>query len=63
MGIALWTRDAAIKLKTEGIELTRNTLMNIQRPSTIYMNGAQQRNNQWSMTLNDKETDDLKWLL
>lgn len=63
MGIGLWTRDAAIKLKTEGIELTRNTLSNIQRPSTIYMNGNNASQNQWKMTLNDKDSEDLKWLL
>jgi hypothetical protein len=63
MGIALWTRDAAIKLKTEGIELTRNTLSNIQRPRTVYMNGNATSQNQWKMTLNDKDSEDLKWLL
>lgn len=62
-GIALWARDAAIKLKTQGIELTKNTLLHIQKPKTIYINGAQQQNNQWSMTLNDKESENLKWLL
>jgi hypothetical protein len=62
MGIALWTRDSAIKLKMDGMELTKHALNNIQKPSVAYRN-AGNADNYWKMRVSDKENEDLSWLL
>lgn len=62
MGIALWTRDSAIKLKMEGMELTKNALNNIQRPVVAYTN-KNIDNNYWKMRVSDKDNEDISWLL
>lgn len=62
MGIALWTRDSAIKIKMEGLELTKNALNNIQKPQMAYRN-VTNADNYWKMRVSDKENEDLSWLL
>lgn len=62
MGIALWTRDSAIKLKKDGIELTKNALSNIQRPKFAYKNTSD-ADNYWKMQTRNNENEDISWLL
>jgi hypothetical protein len=62
IGIALWTRDSAIKIKNEGMQLTKNALNNIQKPTMGHTN-ALNTDNYWKMRISDKENEDLSWLL
>ena len=60
---AMYVRDTALKQKQYGIEMTKATLNNIQRPSA-YQGAyfASGNDNPYSMDING-ETEDLKWLL
>ena len=60
--IALWVRDTSFKLKTNGMQLQRLAVDNINRVIPIMKQGYKQ-NNSWKMNINGKETDDLTWLL
>ena len=62
-GIALWTRDAAIKLKNEGIALTKNALSYIQSTKPISTSNSYAKEYGWEVGLPNGKTEDLKWLL
>lgn len=62
MGIALWTRDSAIKIKMEGMQMTRLALNNIHNPKVAYRN-TENADNYWKMRISDKENEDISWLL
>jgi hypothetical protein len=59
---AMYVRDTALKQKQYGIEMTKATLNNIQRPSA-YQGAyfASGNDNPYTMDING-ETEDLKWL-
>jgi len=59
---AMYVRDTALKQKQYGIEMTKATLNNIQRPSQ-YQGAyfASGNDNPYTMDING-ETEDLKWL-
>lgn len=62
--IALWVRDTALRLRQQGIELTKNALDGISHRTTAYGFGGNSHNEQnpWEMDVNG-ESEDLKWLL
>lgn len=60
--MALWTRDTALKMRMEGIELTKNAVNNIQKYDGAYTANADMKQKYWSMPTG-KERDDLTWLI
>jgi hypothetical protein len=61
--IALWVRDTALKLRQQGIELTKSTLNGITRNSAIYTNNSGQlKDAGWTMKTKDGDMD-TRWLL
>ena len=68
LAISLWVRDTALRLRQEGIDLTRQTLGGIGQ-STLDMGGMGfggntiNEDNPWSMDLGNGEREDLNWLI
>ena len=62
--IAMYIRDTALKYRQQGIELTKATLNNIQKPSQ-YQGAyfALGEDNPYSMITNHNTSEDLTWLL
>lgn len=58
--INLWVRDTALKLRSLGIEFTKNAMKNISK--SVYKSDGLGRPRGWEMKLG-KETESLKWLL
>ena len=62
-GIALWVRDTALRLRAEGIELSKKTLSNFSNPNQL-MYTPGQKEDSWKIEIGpNKENEDLKWLL
>jgi len=66
--IGLWTRDTAIKLRSDGMDLQRSILKNIsvQRNNQIYNSNGQRQgpgSETWKMPGGQGESEDLTWLL
>ena len=59
--IGLWVRDTALRLRTEGIELTKKTLSRMQDIDGLYT-PDDQPNDSWSWEVNKKQ-ESLDWLL
>lgn len=64
MSIGLWVRDTAIRLRQEGIDLTKNALGSIsQQVEPIgFFSGAENVENPWKMRIGNEE-EDLTWLI
>ena len=60
--IGLWVRDTALRLRTEGIELTKKTLSRMQDIEGVYTNDDANRNDSWDWETG-KEKESLEWLL
>jgi hypothetical protein len=62
-GIALWVRDTALRLRAEGIELSKKTLSNFANPNPL-MYTPDVNEDAWKIKIGPKEDiEDLKWLL
>jgi hypothetical protein len=62
--IGLWVRDTALRLKTEGIELTKKTLTRMMDNDGLYNSNEPNRNDSWEWeTGQNKEKESLEWLL
>jgi len=59
-GIALWIRDTALRLRSEGIELQKKTISSIGLDKAIYTPNT--KNDSWSWDVRDKK-EDLTWLI
>ena len=59
-GIALWIRDTALRLRSEGIELQKKTISRIGLVIAIYTPIT--KNDSWSWDVRDKK-EDLTWLI
>ena len=59
--LGLWVRDTALRLRTEGIELTKKTLSRMQDIDGLYT-PDDQKNESWSWDVN-KNKESLEWLL
>jgi len=62
-GIALWVRDTALRLRAEGIELSKKTISNFGTPNQlVYTPGKKE--DSWKIEIGpNKEQEDLQWLL
>jgi len=62
-GIALWVRDTALRLRAEGIELSKKTMSNFSTPNQLmYTPGGKE--DAWRIEIGpNKENEDIKWLL
>ena len=62
--IGLWVRDTALRLRTEGIELTKKTLNRLQDVEGVYTEEDVQKNDSWDWEVGkDKKRESLEWLL
>jgi len=62
-GIALWVRDTALRLRAEGIELSKKTISNFATPNQL-MYTPGKKEDSWKIEIGpQKETEDLNWLL
>jgi hypothetical protein len=62
-GTALWVRDTAIKLRQQGLDLTRRTLTHAYKTNTIIHRGNNIPNNPWQMKNVKGGDEDIRWLL
>jgi hypothetical protein len=60
--IGLWVRDTALRLRTQGIELTKKTLSRMMDNEGLYTQDDVQKNDSWDWDTG-KEKEDLTWLL
>jgi len=62
--IGLWIRDTALKLKQQGIDLTKRALLHINKNQSVYNNksGSPMAKAQSQMRLSNGQTEDLNWL-
>ena len=64
--IGLWVRDTALRLRTEGIELTKKTLNRLQDIEGVYTDDDVKKNDSWDWEVgskNNKQKESLEWLL
>jgi len=60
--IGLWVRDTALRLRTEGIELTKKTLTMMNQEGVYTPNDS--NNGEWDWEIGkDKKKESLEWLL
>ena len=59
--IALWVRDTALRLRSEGIELSKRAIQGIGQNPGIYTSEVQ-KNDSWEMDVKG-EKEDLTWLI
>jgi len=64
MSIGLWVRDTALRLRQEGVDLTKRALGGItqQNEPIGFFSGTGQEDDPWTMKVGGKD-EDLKWLL
>jgi hypothetical protein len=61
--IALWLRDTSLKLRQQGIELTKNSLSHVQKTQpTIYTGRPANHADGWSWN-NGRDNENLTWLI
>jgi hypothetical protein len=64
LSIGLWVRDTALRLRQEGIDLTKRALGGISNHSyTGIYGGNGLEDNPWEMDINGQKEDLTKWLL
>jgi hypothetical protein len=63
LSIGMWVRDTALRLRQQGIELTKKAVSGIttETYSGIY-GGSGMDTNPWKMQIGDEEEDLSKWL-
>ncbi len=60
--IGLWVRDTALRLRTQGVELTKKTLSRMMDNEGLYTQEDVNKNDSWEWETG-KEKEDLTWLL
>ena len=60
--IGLWVRDTALRLRTQGVELTKKTLSKMMDNEGLYTNDDVKKNDSWDWETG-KEKESLEWLL
>jgi len=60
--IGLWVRDTALRLRTQGVELTKKTLNRMMDNEGLYTQEDVNKNDSWEWETG-KEKEDLTWLL
>jgi hypothetical protein len=62
--IGLWVRDTALRLQTQGVELTKKTLTRMMDNDAVYTTDDANKNDSWEWeTGQNKEKESLEWLL
>ena len=59
--IALWVRDTALRLRSEGIELSKKAIQGIGQNPGVYTSNTES-NDSWEMDVRG-EKEDLTWLI
>jgi len=59
--IALWVRDTALRLRTEGVELSKRAISGISQNPAVYKQNLD-KNDSWEMDVKG-EKEDLTWLI
>lgn len=62
LGIGLWVRDTALRLRQQGIELTKMSLDFASTSTLPFSNNPTLRTNPYTMALGE-QTEDIRWLL
>ena len=65
LSIALWVRDTALRLRQEGIDLTKRALGGISsnmQHAGVYGGGSSMDDNPWKMQVGDSMEDLSQWL-
>ncbi len=60
-GIGLWVRETALRLRAEGVELTKKTLTNVNAHEGVYT-PSEAKNDSWTWDV-QKNQESLEWLL
>jgi hypothetical protein len=60
--IGLWVRDTALRLRTQGVELTKKTLSKMMDNEGLYTQEDVNKNDSWEWETG-KEKESLDWLL
>jgi hypothetical protein len=60
--IGLWVRDTALRLRTQGVELTKKTLTKMMDNEGLYTNDDANKNDSWEWDTG-KEKESIEWLL
>jgi hypothetical protein len=60
--IGLWVRDTALRLRQEGVELTKKSLNRMLDTDGLYTPN-ENKNDSWEMEIGNKEKESLEWLL
>jgi hypothetical protein len=61
--MGLWIRETALRLRAEGIELSRKTLSNINAHEGVYA-ADENKNDSWIQNIGpSKQKESLEWLL
>jgi hypothetical protein len=64
LGIGLWVRDTALRLRQQGIELTKLSLDKTAYSSTPYIRrNAGMEQDPYTMSIGDERQEDLRWLI
>ena len=65
LAIGLWVRNTALRLRQEGIDLTKSMLNSttIQSDTGVYASNWQQQRNPYEMEIGRGQTENLTWLL
>ena len=63
LGIGLWVRDTALRLRQEGIELTKRALDGFQYNEMPFIMGNNQTKNPYELDVGNNITEDIRWLL
>lgn len=59
---ALWVRDTALKLRQQGIELSRRALSATSKQSGVFKTGKSTAKNSWKLNTG-RGDEDISWLL
>jgi hypothetical protein len=63
LGIGLWVRDTALKLRQQGIELTKMSLDYTAYSGVPFVKVGGVKDNPYEMHIGDGQKEDLKWLI
>jgi hypothetical protein len=63
LGIGLWVRDTALRLRQQGIELTKMALDRLNYSAMPYVYRPNADKNQYEMQVGDNQVEDLRWLI
>jgi len=63
LGIGLWVRDTALRLRQQGIELTKLSLDKMNHSSVPFVNRQGIQDNPYEMYVGGEQKEDLRWLI